>query len=240
MSTPITFGNQFQYGLKRGAPIAFGYVPVSFAFGLMAVSNGISPWLAIFISLSNLTSAGQFAGTSLIIQNAGYIEITLTTFIINIRYMLMSLSLSQKLDSKVSFLERLIFSFGITDETFAVAAAEKMELTYGYMLGLITGPIIGWTSGTALGAFICSALPESFSAALGIALYGMFLAIIIPPAKHSLTVLGVVIGACALSTLMSFAPYVKEISTGFRVIIVTLVVCSIGAIIAPVKDKQCL
>lgn len=238
MSRLITFGNQFQYGLKRGAPIAFGYVPVSFAFGLMAVSNGISPWLAIFISLSNLTSAGQFAGTSLIIQNAGYIEITLTTFIINIRYMLMSLSLSQKLDSKVTFLQRLVFSFGVTDETFAVAAAEKMELTYGYMMGLILGPIMGWTTGTALGAFICSALPASFSAALGIALYGMFLAIIIPPAKHSLTVLGIVIAACVLSLIMYFAPYLKEISTGFRVIIVTLVVCTIGAIVAPIKEKE--
>ncbi len=238
MSTPITFGNQFRYGLKRGAPIAFGYVPVSFAFGLMAVSNDISPWLAIFISLSNLTSAGQFAGTTLIIQNAGYIEITLTTFIINIRYMLMSLSLSQKLDSKVTFLERLIFSFGITDETFAVAAAEKMELTYGYMMGLIIGPIIGWTSGTALGAFICSALPESFSAALGIALYGMFLAIIIPPIKHSRTILGVVASSCVLSCILKYTPFLKEISAGFRVIIVTVIICSLGALIAPIKEED--
>ena len=238
MNQPITFASQYKYGLKRGTPIALGYIPVSFAFGLMAVSNGLSPWLAIFISLSNLTSAGQFAGTSLIIQNAGYIEITLTTFIINIRYMLMSLSLSQKLDSKVTLIERFIFSFGITDETFAVAAAEKMELSYGYMLGLITGPILGWSTGTALGAFICSALPSTFSAALGIALYGMFLAIIIPPAKHSTTVLGVILSACALSCIMSVVPYIKEISTGFRVIIVTLLVCSIGALVAPIKDEQ--
>ena len=238
MNKLITFGSQYKFGLKRGVPIALGYVPVSFAFGLMAVSGGLSPWLAIFISLSNLTSAGQFAGTHLIIQNAGYIEITLTTFVINIRYMLMSLSLSQKLDSKVTLLERLIFSFGITDETFAVAAAEKMELTYGYMMGLISGPIIGWTTGTALGAFICSALPKSFSDALGIALYGMFLAIIIPPAKHSRTILGVVLSACALSCIMSFTPYIKEISTGFRVIIVTLVVCTIGALVAPIKEEQ--
>lgn len=238
MSNLVTLGSQFKFGLKRGAPIAFGYVPVSFAFGLMAVSNGISPWLAIFISLSNLTSAGQFAGTSLIIQGAGYIEITLTTFIINIRYMLMSLSLSQKLDSKVTLLERLILSFGITDETFAVAAAEKMELTYGYMIGLITGPIIGWTTGTAMGAFICSALPETFSAALGIALYGMFIAIIIPPLKHSRTILGIVLSSCALSCIMAFAPILKEISTGFRVILVTLIVCTAGALIAPIKEEE--
>ena len=152
--------------------------------------------------------------------------------------MLMSLSISQKLDSKVTLLERLIFSFGITDETFAVAAAEKMELTYGYMLGLITGPIVGWTTGTALGALICSALPNSFSAALGIALYGMFLAIIIPPLKHSKTILGIVLSACTLSCIMSFVPYVKEISTGFRVIIVTIVVCTIGALVAPIKEEE--
>ncbi len=238
MSKLITFGSQFKFGLKRGSPIAFGYVPVSFAFGLMAVSNGLSPWLAIFISLTNLTSAGQFAGTNLIIQGAGYIEITLTTFIINIRYMLMSLSLSQKLDSKVTLLQRLIFSFGITDETFAVAAAEKTDLTYGYMMGLITGPIIGWTTGTALGAFICSALPESFSAALGIALYGMFLAIIIPPVKHSHTILGVVLSSCMLSCIFKYTPILKEISAGFRVIIVTIIICSIGALIAPMKDEE--
>lgn len=238
MNTLLTFQQQFKFGLKRGAPIAFGYVPVSFAFGLMAVSNGISPWIAIFISLSNLTSAGQFAGTSLIIQQAGYIEITLTTFIINIRYMLMSLSLSQKLDAKVTLLERFIFSFGITDETFAVAAAEKSKLTYGYMMGLITGPIIGWTTGTALGAFISSTLPQSFSAALGIALYSMFLAIIIPPLKHSHTVLGVILSACVLSCIMNFMPYLKEISAGFRVIIVTLLVCTVFALIAPIKEEE--
>jgi predicted branched-subunit amino acid permease len=121
--------NQFIHGLKRGLPIAMGYLPVSFTFGLMAVNGGLPLWMTVFISLSNVTSAGQFAGTKLILAGAGYLEITLTTFVINIRYMLMSLSLSQKLEPKIPLWQRLIFGFGITDETFLVASSEPGLLT---------------------------------------------------------------------------------------------------------------
>ncbi len=182
-------GRDFNYGFRKGLPIALGYIPVSFTFGLMAVTGGLPVWLTIFISASNITSAGQFAGTSLILAGAGYLEITLTTFIINIRYMLMSLSLSQKIQNKMPMYQRLIFAFGITDETFSVASMEQGKLPFYYLLGLITGPVCGWTLGTAMGALICSRLPENLSNAMGIALYGMFIAIIIPPAKKSTTVL---------------------------------------------------
>ena len=141
---------EYKKGLKKGMPIGLGYLPVAFTFGIMAVTNGIPIWLTVFISLSNLTSAGQFAGTNLIIAGAGIIEIAITTFVINIRYMLMSLSLSQKIESGTNLKSRLIFSFGITDETFAVAAVEKGKLTANYMYGLITMPIIGWSFGTLL------------------------------------------------------------------------------------------
>jgi predicted branched-subunit amino acid permease len=152
----------FLYGLKRGLPIAFGYVPVAFTFGLMAVSGGLTVPMAIFISMSNLTSAGQFAGTRLIIDGAGYWEITLTTFVINIRYMLMSLSLSQRIEQGMSLPKRLLIAFGITDETFSVASMEQGSLSFPYLMGLVTGPFWGWAFGTALGALICSALPASF------------------------------------------------------------------------------
>ncbi len=229
---------QFRYGFKRGLPIMLGYLPVSFAYGLTAVNSGMHPLLAILMSVTNLTSAGQFAGTSLIAGGATYLEIALTTFVINIRYMLMSLSLSQRLADHVTILERLLFSFGITDETFAVAASEENELTFPYMGGLISGPIFGWTVGTALGAFICSALPAALSNALGIALYGMFLAIFIPPCKHSKYILRVVALSCVLSCILKYTKGLNAISAGFRVILVTFLVCALAAWRFPIEEPS--
>jgi len=227
--------DDFIYGWKKGIPIALGYIPVSFTFGLMAVSGGLSPWIAAFISLSNLTSAGQFAGTNLILAGSGYLEIALTTFIINIRYMLMSLSLSQKIDSKISIPQRLLFGFGITDETFSVASMEKGTLSYSYMMGLIAGPILGWTFGTALGAFISSALPQSLAGAMGIALYAMFIAIIVPPSKNSRPVFWIVLISVGIIIILKYIPLFHFISSGFRVIIATVLGAGIGAFLWPVQ-----
>lgn len=226
------------YGFKQGLPIAIGYVPVSFTFGLMAVNGGLPIWLVVFISFSNLTSAGQFAGTNLILAGASYFEITLTTFIINIRYMLMSLSLSQKVRQETTLLQRLIFSFGITDETFSVASLEEGKLSYYYMLGLILGPIIGWSFGTFAGAIICHALPISISNAMGIALYGMFIAIIIPPMISSKPVLLVVIVSILITCLLQYLPLFSFISNGFRVIISTILASGIGAYLFPEAEKN--
>jgi predicted branched-subunit amino acid permease len=225
-------------GFKKGIPIALGYIPVSFTFGLMAVGGGLSPWMAVFISLSNVTSAGQFAGTNLIIAGSGYIEIALTTFIINIRYMLMSLSLSQKVDAKMTLIQRLIIGFGITDETFSVASTETEKLSYSYMAGLIAGPILGWTLGTALGAFISSALPESISNAMGIALYSMFIAIIVPPSKKSKSVFMIVIISVGINLMLKYINFFNFISNGFRVIIATVLGAGIGAALWPIEEKM--
>lgn len=230
--------NQFFHGVKRGFPIALGYLPVSFTFGLMAVNGGLPLWLTVFISFSNLTSAGQFAGTSLILSGAGYLEITLTTFVINIRYMLMSLSLSQKLDQKIPLWQRLIFGFGITDETFSVASSEPRRLTNEYMLGLISTPILGWTLGTFLGGLICSSLPEALSSAMGIALYGMFIAIIVPPAISSRPILAIILVSVAVTFILRYLPVFSFISDGFRVIIATVIGAAFGACFYPVEEKE--
>lgn len=227
----------FKYGLKKGIPIALGYIPVSFTFGLQAVKGGIPIWLAIFISLSNVTSAGQFAGTNLIIAGANYFEITLTTFIINLRYMLMSLSLSQKINTNIPLIKRLIFGFGITDETFLVASMETGKLSYHFLLGLITGPIIGWTLGTSLGAFISSSLPISISNAMGIALYAMFIAIIVPPSKQSKPVFLVVVLSVIVTCILKYLPMLSCISSGFRIILTTCIVAGIVAYLFPVKEE---
>jgi predicted branched-subunit amino acid permease len=226
------------YGLKRGIPIALGYVPVSFTFGLMAVSGGLPVWLAVFISVTNLTSAGQFAGTNLILAGAGYFEITLTTFIINIRYMLMSLSLSQKIEKKIPLFQRLLFAFGITDETFTVASMEEGKLSFYYLIGLITCPFLGWSIGTAMGAIICSNLPDNLSKAMGIALYGMFIAIIVPPAKKSRPVLIIVLIAVIIMCLLKYLPVFHMISSGFRIILATIVGAGIGAYLFPIEEKE--
>lgn len=229
---------EFNKGLKRGLPIAMGYIPVSFTFGLMAVSGGLPVWMAFFISLTNLTSAGQFAGTNLIIGGAGYIEITLTTFIINIRYMLMSLSLTQRLEKAMPLSKRMMIAFGITDEVFTVASMEKGSLTYSFLIGLITGPIVGWSSGTLLGALISTSLPESLSGAMGIALYAMFIAIILPPAKKSKPVVIIVLISVAITCILKFVSLFEAVSSGFRVIIATVLGAGIGAWLFPVKDTE--
>lgn len=230
--------NDFTYGLKRGYPIALGYLPVSFTFGLMAVTGGLPPWMAVFISMSNLTSAGQFAGTNLILSGSGFLEITLTTFIINLRYMLMSLSLTQRLDQDMKLSNRLLIAFGVTDETFTMASMEQGSLSFQFLLGLMIGPFLGWTAGTALGALICNALPASLNAAMGIALYGMFIAIIIPPAKKSMAVIVILLISVTTVCILKYVPLFSFISSGFRVIIATFLGAGIGACLFPSEDGQ--
>lgn len=228
----------FTYGWKRGIPIALGYIPVSFTFGFMAVSGGLPAWLVIFISLSNLTSAGQFAGTNLIIGGAGLVEIMLTTFVINIRYMLMSLSISQKIEPGMSLIKRMIFAFGITDETFSVASMESGRLSFSYLVGLILAPIAGWSLGTTMGALITKAMPDSLAMAMGIALYAMFIAIIIPPMKKSRPVVLVVGISVLVTCLLYYVPFFSFISSGFRVIMATVVAAAFGAGLFPAEEKE--
>ncbi len=229
--------NDFTYGLRRGYPIALGYLPVSFTFGLMAVSGGLPAWMAVFISMTNLTSAGQFAGTSLILSGSGFLEIALTTFIINLRYMLMSLSLTQRLDRDMRLSKRLLVAFGVTDETFTVASMESGQLSFLFLLGLMTGPFLGWSAGTALGALICNALPATMNAAMGIALYGMFIAIIIPPVKKSKAVLVILLVSITSVCIMKYVSLFSFISSGFRVIIATLLGAGIGACLFPSEEE---
>jgi 4-azaleucine resistance transporter AzlC len=226
----------FTLGLRRGLPIALGYIPVSFTFGLVAVRGGLPAWVAVLISLTNLTSAGQFAGTSLIIAGATLFEITITTLVINLRYLLMSLSLSQKLSPLLSLPQRAVMAFGITDETFSVASLEAQEITFSYMLGLISGPYCGWGLGTALGALICSVLPGQLQEALGITLYAMFIALLVPNAKRSRAALVVALVAIGISSCFAWLPALDQISDGWGIIVATITACLVGAALFPRKD----
>lgn len=226
------------YGFKKGIPICLGYISVSFTFGIMVVNNGLPVWMALFISMTNLTSSGQFAGTNLILSGASYFEITFATFIINIRYMLMSLALSQKIDKNTRTIDKLIYSFGITDEVFAVASTENKPVTSAYMYGLITTPYLGWSLGTLLGAIASDLLPESLSGAMGIALYAMFIAIIIPASKKSKNILYIIIISVITTCILKYTPVLCNISSGFRIIISTVIGASVGAILFPISDTD--
>lgn len=223
-------------GFKDGIPIGLGYLSVSFSFGIMAVNTGLSMWTAVLISMTNLTSAGQFAGIKLIAGGASYIEMALTQLVINLRYALMSLSLSQKTDKSFGILHRVVLSFGITDEIFAVASGKPRDIGKNYMYGLVTAPYLGWSAGTLLGGAAGNILPASVASALNIALYGMFIAIIVPPAKKSRPVLLVILIAVTLSSVFEYAPYFNKLSGGFAIIICAVAASLIGAVFFPVKE----
>ena len=228
----------YKKGLRDGIPIGLGYLSVSFTFGIMAASYGIPFGYTLLISMTNLTSAGQLAGIGIIHSGGGYAEMALTQLVINLRYALMSLSLSQKLDKEFNLFHRLAVSFGITDEIFAMAASTDGEVSPKYMYGLITIPYIGWAAGTALGALAGSLLPEILRNALGIALYGMFVAIVVPPAKKRPRLLAVIGIAVGLSCLIRYLPALAFISDGFSIIICTLVAATVGALLFPVATVE--
>ncbi|MBR3772789.1 MAG: AzlC family ABC transporter permease [Clostridium sp.] len=228
----------YKSGVRKGLPICLGYLSVSFTFGLLAVNGGLPVWMALLISVSNLTGAGQFAAVNLMIQGTSYIEIALTTLIINLRYTLMSISLSQKIKPEVPTKHRLLMGYGITDEIFSVASLEPGMVTFPFMMGLISISCVGWFGGTLLGALICSALPEILSSAMGIAIYGMFIAIVIPPLKQSRPILLIVLFAVAINLVFYYVPVFHVISTGFRVIITSLIAAGIGAILFPAKEDM--
>ena len=229
---------EFLGGIKDGIPIALGYLSVSFGFGIMAVSNGLSIFAAVLISMTNLTSAGQVAGLTVIASNGGMIEMAVAQFVINLRYSLMSLSLSQKLDGKFTPLSRLAVSFGITDEIFAVASGRSGEVSKHYMAGLISLPWVGWALGTFLGAAAGEILPEKLKAALGIAIYGMFVAIFVPAARKAVGVLVVVVIAVTASCCLKYIPVFDFISDGFIIIICTVIAAALGALLFPVKQEE--
>lgn len=229
--------NKIKAGLRDGIPIAAGYFSVSFTFGMLAVQDGMSPFHAVLISLLNLTSAGQFAGLTVIVSGASLLEMALTQLVINIRYALMSVSLSQKLDSSVKTFQRMLIAYGNTDEIFAVASSKPGSVGSRYMYGLIFLPVLGWVGGTLTGAVASTLLPAAVISALGVALYGMFIAIVVPVAKESREVLIVVGAALVFSTAFYYLPVLQEISSGFTIIICTVATAGIGAVLFPVKEE---
>jgi predicted branched-subunit amino acid permease len=230
--------NEFLAGIKAGIPVCVGYFSVSFGFGAMAVAQGLTIWQAVLISASNLTSAGQFAGLTVIAAGAAILEMILTQVVINSRYALMSLALGQRLGPNVGIGKRLLAAFFNTDEVFALGMARGKELTTGFFVGAGVVAALGWTSGTAMGAIAGSLLPESVRMALGVMLYGMFIAIVVPQAKKEQPILIAVILALILSCLFAWVPWLNQISSGLAIVICTVVAASVCALLFPVQDEE--
>ncbi|MBR2824537.1 MAG: AzlC family ABC transporter permease [Clostridia bacterium] len=228
---------EFKKGIRHGIPIALGYLSVSFAFGMKAVGDGLTWLQAVLISATNLTSAGQIAALPLMIGGASLYEMALTQLTINLRYGLMGLSLGRKLDGSMGTVQRLIFSFADTDEIFAVASSQPGKVGKRYLYGLMLTPFLGWTLGTLLGGVAGTVMPAFVRSALGIAIYGMFLAIILPPAREKKPIRAVVALSVALSLCFHFIPGLNQISSGFVIIICAVAAASVGAILFPVEEE---
>ena len=230
--------NRFGEGLRDGVPICLGYLSVGFAFGIFAVGNGLTVWEAMLISMTNVTSAGQLAAVPILAGSGTLLELAVSTFVINMRYALMSVSLSQRLGPSVRMRDRLIVSFVNTDEVFAVASAKPQALGRRYLYGLILLPFLGWSGGTLLGGVAGNLLPPMVISALGVAIYGMFLAVFVPAAKKSRVTAGCVLLAIALSCAFRYIPALQRVPSGFVIILCAVAASAIFAVVAPVTEQK--
>jgi len=228
----------YKKGLRDGIPIALGYFAVSFTLGIVAKNAGLSAFQAILAAALTNASAGGYAGFTLISENASFLEMAITQFIVNARYLLMAAALSQKLDPKTSTLHRSLIAFDVTDEIFGISIGVKGALNPFYNYGAMTVSIPCWAAGTGLGVLMGNILPQSLVSALSVGLYGMFLAIIIPPARKNKVIAGLVIISMALSFAFSKLPLISGISSGMRIIILTVLISLAAAVLFPVKDEE--
>ena len=213
---------------------------VSFTFGIMAKDAGLTAFQAVLLSLTNLTSAGQFAGLGIIVASSSYLEMAFTQLVINLRYCLMSCALSQKLDLKAPFFHRFFIAYGNTDEIFGICSCREGKLDPFYCYGAISVASPGWAFGTFLGVLSGSILPARILSALGVALYGMFIAVIIPPAKTDKIIRGIVLASMAVSFVFTIIPVLNQISSGFRIILLTLLIAGTAALLFPIKSEEAI
>ena len=234
LHSPYGFGN----GFVDGIPIGLGYLSVSFGFGISAVGDGLRILEALIISMTNLTSAGQVAGVAVIVTGGTLIEMILTQLVINLRYSLMGITLTQRLDLRCTTPHRLLMSFGLTDEIFAVAASKPYPVCPRYFYGLMTAPYLGWALGTLLGALAGHILPADVRSAMGIMIYAMFIAIILPPMKKEIGVLFTVLVSAVMSCCMHYLPVLNTVSDGFSIIICAVLAAALMAIVHPIDEGK--
>jgi len=228
----------FKRGLKDGIPIATGYFVVAFTLGIAAKNAGFSAVQAFVASLVNNASAGEYALFTLVAAGASYLEVALMTLVANARYLLMSCALSQKFSPQTPLLHRALVAYDVTDEIFGISIAQKGWLNPWYNYGAMAVALPGWAFGTFFGVVMGNVLPIRAVSALSVSLYGMFLAIIIPPARKSKVVCGVVAVSFLLSYLANALPFLAAISTGTKTIVLTVAISLTAAILFPVKEEE--
>ena len=222
-------------GVRDGLPIGLGYLSVSFTFGILAVSKGLSWIQAGLISLTNITSAGQVAGLGIMTTAGGLIAMIISQIVINLRYSLMGIALSQKADKTMTPLLRILLAYGITDEIFGVAVSKKHEFGARYFFGLTVLPVAGWVAGTVIGAILGQVFPDFLTNALAIGIYGMFVSIVLPKAKHDKVIMVTSLMACVLSCAFFYIPFLSEHVTQGFAIIIAAVVAAIAGVITRIK-----
>lgn len=232
--------NPLLKGMIDGIPIGLGYFAVSFSLGIIAGRAGINAIAGFIGSWLTRASAGEYGVYSLVAINAAYVEIVGITLIANLRYMLMSTALTQKFAEGTSLIKRIIAACCITDEIFGISIAYPGKLPISYPIGASIVAATAWASGTAVGIMAANAsfIPQHVVASLSVALYGMFIAIIIPPAKADKTVMWAIVASFALSSTFAIAPYVSEWSSGMRTIVLTILISAVAAVIKPVKEEE--
>ncbi|WCK55807.1 AzlC family ABC transporter permease [Aneurinibacillus sp. Ricciae_BoGa-3] len=221
-------------GIKAGIPIAVGYVPIAIAFGLLAKSSGLPNYVSLLMSLFIFAGASQFVGANLIALGASFGEIILTTFILNLRHFLMTASISQRIESGTAKKWMALLAFGVTDETFTVAALRaESKLGRKFVLGLNFTAFAAWNVGTWAGVFLASGLPDSIKTSMGIALYSMFIGLLLPSMKKSRPILMVAMASVSIHSILHWLPLFSSLSTGWSIIISTILAAAAGAIIFP-------
>ena len=229
---------EFLRGITDGVPICLGYFSVAFAFGIFAVGNGLTVLQSLLISMTNVTSAGQLAAVPIMTSGGTLIELAVAQLVINLRYALMSVSLSQKLGKNVRMLDRFIVSFVNTDEVFAVASGNPDSVCREYLYGLIITPYIGWSAGTLVGAVAGNILPQLVITSLGVAIYGMFVAIVVPETRKHKATAACVLVSVLLSCVFRYTPVLNKISAGFVIIICAVAASALFAAVAPVPSEN--
>lgn len=228
---------EFLRGMRDGIPIGLGYFAVSFTLGIAAKNAGMTAFQAALTSALINASAGEFVGFTLIAANAGYLEVMVMEAVANARYLLMSCALSQKIDDKTGILHRMAMGFYVTDEIFGVSVAQE-KLSPVYVYGVISMAAPGWTFGTMFGVLLGNILPLRLTSALGVALYGMFAAVFVPPARKNKIIAGLVGVSFITSYIFHRGALFQGISSGVKIIVLTLLISIIAAILFPVKEEN--
>ncbi len=230
--------SSFKKGIRDGIPIALGYFAVAFTLGIVARNSGISAPLSAIFSATCISSTGEYVGFTLIGEQAAYLEIAIMTLVANARYLLLSCALSQKFSPTMNFIHRFFIGIFVTDEIFGISISCKESLNPFYPYGAAAISVPAWAIGTALGVIMGNVLPANIVSALSVGIYGMFIAIIVPPAKENKIIAAFVVIAMIISYLSSRIPSIASISSGTRIIVITIVISSIAALLFPVKDKE--